>query len=124
MSDVDPMDLDATSPGAAGSPHPTPQGDSATPEVQIDEAEKAAVKEWTKKIQNAKVHFEKPFKRMAECQTIANEGRHKDWPETNYTVPVLKRHINVSVSALYARNPTATAKRRKKVQYKLWDGNY
>ncbi len=91
---------------------------------QVDEAEKTAVAEWTKKIRDAKKHHEKAFKRMRTCQEIATKGHDKDWPESNYVVPVLKRHINVSVAALYARNPTATAKRKKKVQFRLWDGNF
>lgn len=114
---------DAISLGSDGyRPPDSPAGTTAAPDTT--EADKALIKEWTEKIKRAKKHYEKRFERMKQCQMIANEGRDKDWPESNYIVPVLKRHINVAVAALYARNPTATAKRKKKVQFQLWDGNY
>ena len=99
-------------------------GPSNVDPPEVPESEKNAVKEWTTRIQDAKKHWEKRFKRMRACQQIAAEGADKEWSQDNYTVPILMRHINVSVAALYARNPTATAKRKKKVQFKLWDGNF
>ncbi len=42
--------------------------------------------------------------------------------EHDYTVPVIGRHINQSVSSLYAKNPKAVAKRKPRLEYKLWDG--
>ena len=121
-AEQDSLDAVSTDPNTGKAPAVTSGTPVEPPEVT--EAEKAAVKEWTQKIKDAKVFHKKAFDRMRECQRIANEGRDKDWPENNYTVPVLGRHINVSVSALYARNPTATAKRKKKVQFQLWDGNF
>lgn len=91
---------------------------------EVSESEKAAVKEWVKRIKAAKVFHEKAFNRMKKCQKIATDGHDDEWPASNYVVPVIKRHINVSVASLYARNPTATAKRKKKVEFKLWDGNF
>lgn len=126
MSDIgqeqDSLDAISTDPGR-GSATPAPATDNA-PKPEPDEATKANVKRWIDRIHAAKKHFKKRFDRMKACQMIANEGRDKDWAEENYTVPVLKRHINVSVAALYARNPTPAAKRKKKVQFVLWDGNY
>lgn len=120
-NEADSLDAISTDPGGQAAASPT--GNGVKP-PQVTEAEKTAVAEWTKKIRAAKKFHEKTFKRMRECQKIAKEGRLDDWNESNYTVPVLKRHTNVSVAALYARNPTATAKRKKKVQFKLWDGNF
>jgi hypothetical protein len=122
MSDAEA--LDATSPDMRGTaPAPNAPG-SAVEKPEPDPATKANVEKWTKRITSAKKHYKKTFDRMKSCQRIATEGRDKDWPEDSYTVPVLGRHINVTVAALYARNPTPSAKRRKKVQFKLWDGNY
>lgn len=122
MSENDSLDATSQAPESGGQA-PAAVGVEA-PRPEPDEATKANVKAWVERIQKAKTHYEKRFKRMKSCQMIANEGREKDWVEENYTVPVLKRHINVSVAALYARNPTPAAKRKKKVQFTLWDGNY
>jgi hypothetical protein len=112
---------EALAPVDTGAHAPTATGVSAEP-TEATPAEKAAVAEWVKRIKSAKEFHKKTFDRMRTCQKIATDGRDDKWSEDNYTVPVLKRHINVSVAALYARNPTATAKRKKKVQYRLWDG--
>lgn len=114
--------LDAVSTAAPGAPASSAVAATVNP-PEATEAEKAAVKEWVDRIKSAKTFHDRSFKRMKRCQKIAAEGRDDDWNEDNYTVPVLKRHTNVSVAALYARNPTATAKRKKKVQFSLWDGS-
>src|SRR6185503_10055097 len=116
--------LDAVSMDPNGGQPPVGDSVGAVDPPDVDAATKANVEQWVKRIHAAKKHYEKRFKRMKSCQMIANEGRDKEWGEENYTVPILKRHINVSVAALYARNPTAAAKRKKKVQFQLWDGNY
>lgn len=121
MNEQDSLDAISTAPG--GPPAANDPG-SVAPAPDADPATKAAVEQWVKRIQGAKKHYDKRFKRMKSCQMIANEGRDKDWSDENYTVPVLKRHINVAVAALYARNPTPSAKRKKKVQFTLWDGNF
>lgn len=120
---TDPISLDNITTADEGRPAATSSA-ADVPPPDVTEAEKAAVEEWTKKIKAAKKFHKPVFDRMKECQQIAKEGRAKEWPEDSYTVPVLKRHTNVAVAALYARNPTAVAKRKKKVQFQLWDGNF
>jgi hypothetical protein len=97
---------------------------SAAEKPDVDPARIARVKREIETIKKAKSYWKKDFDRMKKCMKIAKEGREDDWPESNYTVPIVNRHINVSVAGLYARNPTAVAKRRKKVMFKLWDGNF
>lgn len=120
---TDPISLDDITIADEGRPVASSTAPGAK-EPDATEAEKSAVSEWTKKIKDAKKHHKPVFDRMKECQQVAKEGRAKEWPEDSYTVPVLKRHTNVAVAALYARNPTAVAKRKKKVQFTLWDGNF
>lgn len=92
-----------------------------TPE--IDQAEKDAVSKWTKKILAAKKYFDKDFKRMREDMKVTKQGGSDEWVNAgNYTVPIIGRHINQSVSSLYAKNPTAIVEKRKTLDYTLWDG--
>jgi len=92
-------------------------------EPKIDEGERQSVSKWTRKILSAKKYFEKDFKRMREDMMVARLGGSKEWVEQgNYTVPIINRYLNLAVASLYAKNPTATAEKRKTLDYKLWDG--
>lgn len=92
-------------------------------EPQLDPGQKEFVSKWQKKILSSKKYFEDDFKRMREDMVIARHGSSKDWAkEGNYTVPIIKRYLNQAVASLYAKNPTATAEKRKTLDYKLWDG--
>ena len=89
----------------------------------IDTGEKSSVSKWQKKVIAAKKFFEKDFKRMREDMKIAKQGGSDEWVDSgNYTVPIINRYINQSVSGLYAKNPTAVAEKRKTLDYTLWDG--
>jgi len=92
-----------------------------TPDV--DEGERQSVAKWQKKILAAKKFFDKDFKRMREDMLIARQGGSKEWVDAgNYTVPIINRYMNQAVAGLYAKNPVATAEKRKTLDYKLWDG--
>ena len=94
-----------------------------TEKVDASDAQKALVKKWTDKIVAARKHHAKTFKKIRENQDFARLGASKQWVESGkYTVPILARHINQSVSALYARNPKSAAERRKRMMYRVWDG--
>jgi hypothetical protein len=90
----------------------------------IDPSRRALVKEWASKISSARKQLQKTaFDRMEKCQQLAIYGADKEWTQNdNYVVPVVKRHIDQAVSALYARNPRAVAQRKKRLNYSLWDG--
>lgn len=89
----------------------------------IEPGEKASVSKWQKKALASKKFFEKDFKRMREDMKIAKQGGSDEWVNGgNYTVPIINRYINQSVSGLYAKNPTAVAEKRKTLDYTLWDG--
>ena len=92
-------------------------------EPKVDEAVKQSVGKWQKKIAASKKYFEKDFKRMREDMMIARQGGSKEWvDEGNYTVPIINQYLNQAVASLYAKNPTATAEKRKTLDYTLWDG--
>lgn len=104
----------------------TPQGSASgvvRDEPVIDQGEKDAVSKWQKKILAAKKYWSEDFKRMREDMKITKQGGSDEWVKGgNYTVPIIGRHINQSVSSLYAKNPTAIVEKRKTLDYTLWDG--
>lgn len=92
-------------------------------EPEIDRAEAASIEEWQNKITHAKIHFKDDFQRMRDDMVIARQGAGDEWINNgNYTVPIVNQYINKSVAGLYAKNPTATAEKRKTLDYELWDG--
>lgn len=89
----------------------------------LDPGAEQAVKKWQKKILASKKFFEKDFKRMREDMMIARQGASNDWVDSgNYTVPIINQYLNTAVSSLYAKNPTATAEKRRTLDYTMWDG--
>lgn len=103
----------------------TPMQPAPTAEKPVDatDGEAALVKKWEDRIKQAKKHYAKTFKKMRENQDFARLGASKEWAESGkYTVPILARHINQTVSSVYARNPKPIAQRRPRMLFKLWDG--
>jgi hypothetical protein len=89
-----------------------------------DESRAALISQWTKRISSAKDDHKTPFKRMRDDMDYALRGAKKQWSEEGkYVANIIQRHINQSVAGLYAKNPRAVAKRRTRMEYKLWDGN-
>lgn len=92
-------------------------------EPDLGEGERISVKKRQQAILASKGYFKDDFKRMREDMLIARQGASDKWIDAgNYTVPIINRYINQSVSSLYAKNPTATAEKRKTLDYALWDG--
>ena len=107
-----------TLPGFEGE-EPAPIAEKAEPR----ESEKRFVSSWQNKISFAKKKFSKDFKRMRECMQLASHGAMKEWVEDDkYTVPVISRHINLSVAQIYAKNPVTVVERKRRRMYQLWDG--
>lgn len=84
---------------------------------------KAFVKRWHDEVTKAKKHWEKSFKRMREDQKFVAGEQWEGQTENDdrYIVNLCQRHVNQRVSALYAKNPTAVAKRKKRLDFTLWD---
>lgn len=95
----------------------------ASDKREVPEAERLLAARWLKTIKADKKHWEPVFKRMHECEQLAAEGADEKYIATDqYVVPIITRHINQSVSQLYAKDPRATATRRKRLMYSIWDG--
>jgi len=93
--------------------------DEPNPENSV----KQFINQWQSRIRAAKKHFEKDFKRMRDDMMIARQGAEDEWLDNdNYTVPIINRYLNQSVASLYAKNPTASAEKRKTLDFLIWDG--
>lgn len=118
---ADELDTTSGGDGVATQDPNKPVGEYQQP--QVDEATQALVKQRLKEIKAAKEHWAPVFKRMKESQQLVDEGADENWiAGGKYVVPVINRHINTAVATLYAKNPKAIAKRKKKLLYTIWDG--
>jgi hypothetical protein len=91
-------------------------------DLEVDPKTKAFVEDWTKKIKRGKTRHETAFKRMRQNMKLAKDGHDEAWGDEKYSVPIITRQINVAVAQLYAKNPTALAKRKRRRMFTVWDG--
>lgn len=91
--------------------------------------EKALVDEILKKIKEWKKHHEDAFKAMREDVRFAANKYGAQWNgkkispvNDEYVANITFRHIQSRTGVLYAKNPQVKAKRRKRLDYKVWDG--
>lgn len=93
-----------------------------TPEVDPGRAE--LVKTWSDRIRRAKDHWDKTFKLMQWAQRFVRGFQWEDQTENDprYRVNLALRHIRQRTAEIYAKNPTAVAKRRPRLDFMIWDG--
>ncbi len=85
----------------------------------------AAVKQWTARILDAERRWEADFKRMRANMDFAAGFQwvaQQELDEERYVANMTLRTVNQKVSSLYARDPKAIARRRKRMDYQIWDG--
>lgn len=84
----------------------------------------ALVKEWQDKVARAKKHWKKPFDRIKEDVDFY---MGKQWSSSDnderYVANIVQSHVRQRVSALYAKNPKFTAKRRDILDFATWEGD-
>lgn len=91
------------------------------------ESRGALVKRLLSQISSAKRHHEKAFKRMrADMDFAFKHGCGEQWPEQRedddrYTANIVQRHVQARVAALYAKHPTVVARRRRRMDFAIWD---
>ena len=90
-----------------------------------DPSRAALVKEWQDKVQRTKKHWRPSFDRMKEDMDFF---MGKQWPDAwekddRYVANLIQRHVSQRVSALYAKNPKFVAKRRRTLDFAMWDGD-
>ena len=120
VADIHPMDETQT-----GEPLAPTQSKS----VEIitspdDEAEEKNVKRWSNRIRDAKkradVHFQRMRKNMEFVFGIQRVGQ-QSLDEDEYVVNLTNKAVNLKVSTLYAHDPKAIYRRRKRLEYAVWD---
>lgn len=89
---------------------------------KVREDQKELVKRITDTIRADKKHHTKAFERMRRDMKIARCGHDDSYPDEYYKVNVSGRHVRQKTNSLYAKNPKATARRRERMSYRLWDG--
>ena len=89
---------------------------------KADEARQQLVNRLLKEHDAAKTHYSKSFERMDDDMQWALEGSAKNHPKSKYRANIIGKRVNDKVAALYAKNPKATAKRRERLDYAVWDG--
>src|SRR3546814_684379 len=94
---------------------------------QVDPSRAALAKRWTSAIQSAKAHprIKNAFRKMREDMRFAAGCQYPDQMEEGeerYLANLVQRHINQTVAALYAKNPKAVARRKPRMEFRIWDG--
>jgi len=107
---------------ASSAPAPTSAGEEKAP---VSMARQAQVATWISRVTADKKKWAYAYKRMRNDMTFA---RGKQWPnqeenDDRYVANLTQRHIAQRVAALYAKNPTAVAKRRDTLDFAIWDGD-
>lgn len=90
----------------------------------VPEDRKKLVKEILDCIATAKDFHKKAFQRMREDIKFARNPLPPGASEDDYyCANLVQRHVQQRTAALYAKNPRASAKRRERLYYQLWDGS-
>lgn len=97
-----------------------------TERPEAAEPVKTHVEQWLSRIKRARTHFKDDFERMDENTQFASGFQWANQEKLNtdkYVANITLRTVSQKVAILYARNPTAVAKRRERMDYELWDGD-
>jgi hypothetical protein len=90
-------------------------------------AERAQVKRWCSMIDKAKEKWEDDFKRMRDnmdfVASLQYAGQKSISSEDRYICNFTLRVVNQGVALVYAKDPKIEAKRRKRLNYQIWDGH-
>jgi len=92
---------------------------------EVSSARKELVTAQIERVKEAKKHWSKDFKRMRDNMNFVSGLQwpgQKSHDDTRYTANFTQRIIKQEVSSLYAKNPRVIYRRRKRLNYKLWDG--
>lgn len=106
----------------------TTEEDETLPEGPELAQQRADVKQWLKRIECAKAKWEPDFKRMREnmefCSGLQWNGQTTIEDKLGrYINNLVLRTVSQKVSTLYAKDPVAVAERRRRLDFRLWDGN-
>jgi len=76
------------------------------------------------RVRAAKEYHSKAFKQMKVDMDAVYKGYSgNSWDDERYVANILQRHVHQRCSALYSKNPTPVASRRKRMDHTVWDGD-
>lgn len=91
---------------------------------EIPEARRRLVARIQEEIRADKAKWAPDFKRMKEDMEYAHLGARTAWFKSGkYVANLVQRHVNGKVSAIYAKNPKTVVRRKKRRDFKFWDGS-
>lgn len=108
----------------AEDPAAMPVESETAPDYMPSPSEEAYISGWISKLDKAEAKYKDNFNQMEEDQAFAAS---KQWPgqdknDPRYVVNIVQQVIRQRVAALYAKNPTVSAKKSPRLNYKIWDG--
>lgn len=109
-----------------GQPAPENNGSGMVrEEPQLDEATKSHISAWQGKLIQAKKFWSRNFDRMRADMDFAGGQQWVDQSEDDerYVANFIQRHIQQRTASLYAKNPRFFYKRKRKLDFELWDGS-
>lgn len=93
--------------------------------IEVPEDRKSHVSEWRRRILYAKGRWQDDFDRMEDdikfAEGIQWKGQKDVNSEERYIANFTQRHVQMRTAALYARNPKVAAKRRRTLDFALYD---
>ena len=103
-------------------PEPGTSGIVRTPPQDLRLSRKALVADWLDKIHRAKAHWRPVFDRMREDMDFF---MGKQWPDQGdkYVANLIQKHVQNRVAALYAKNPKVVCRRRRTIDFAVWNGD-
>jgi hypothetical protein len=113
------MDLAADSTGL----EPIPSDMTVVDPIEQEqpESDRKLVQKIIKTVKADRLYHEKAFKKMKRWMFIAKYGRTPEYPDESYKANIAGRHVKQKTTALYAKNPKATARRRETLDFMVWD---
>jgi len=105
----------------------SPDGLTNSNTTKADEpspSEESAVRQWTDRIKAAKKKWQPDFERMRSDMNFTAGFQWEDQEDLNdnrYVCNFVLRAVRQKVAQLYARDPKAVYRRRKRLDYQIWD---
>lgn len=88
----------------------------------VPDPRKALVSAWTRRVKNAKGHWDKAFKRMQEDEDfVFGKQWSKSADDKRYVANLTLRLVAQKTAFLYAKNPKAVARKRERMNATSWD---
>lgn len=98
-------------------------GEPDDEQKEVTMARQNLVTSWVGRVTSAKRVHKDAFERMKRDMDLAFFGYDpKTWDGDKYVVNLAQRHIQQRTAALYAKNPKAVARPRKRLMTQIWDG--